>query len=615
MPEDTAPTTVQQTQFGSYEPPSAAYEGATTQAIFIPMRDGVKLAAEVVLPANLSPDAKIPTLLSQTRYWRAMALRSPFKYLLQPEALDPYFADLQPFFARHGYAIVILDVRGTGASSGTWPYPWHEDSVEDAREVVDWIIAQPWSNGRVGGYGISYLGTTAELLAALNHPAVKGTIPMFNHPDPYTDIGFPGGLFDQRFVRVWSHFDESLDQNVVPGEMGVLARIVVKGVKPVDADPYGHQLDDAIADHRDNGNVFEMGQSLDYRDQRPPGMGFSIDDISVQRFKKEIEGSATALFGWASWMDAGTADAVLRRFLTFENAQRAVIGAWEHGGRFHASPYQPSDLPANPILPEQWKEMMRFFDCYLKEMENGVRDEKVLHYYTMGEEKWKTTSIWPPAGTEMQRWHMEEFNTLSRNRPNYEAEADSYTVDFHASSGEYNRWWEMGVLDEKTVIYPDRREVDQRLLTYNSPALPHDVEITGYPVVTLYVTSTETDGAFYVYLEDVHPDGTVTYVTEGQLRAIHRKVSDAEPPYELQVPYHTCRQEDAMPLVPGQVAELTFGLLPTSVLIRQGHRIRIAIAGHDEGTFERVPAEGTPVIRIARNNTHASHIDLPVVPR
>ncbi len=70
-----------------------------------------------------------------------------------------------------------------------------------------------------------------------------------------------------------------------------------------------------------------------------------------------------------------------------------------------------------------------------------------------------------------------------------------------------------------------------------------------------------------------------------------------------------------MPLLPGEVAELRFGLLPTSVLIRQGHRIRIAIAGHDEGTFQRVPAEGTPVIRVARNNTHASHIDLPVVPR
>ena len=108
-----------------------------------------------------------------------MELRIPFRWFLKPDVLDPYFKDFQPFFTSHGYALVLVDVRGTGASFGTWPYPWTEDSIEDAREIVDWIVAQPWSNGKVGGYGISYLGTTAELLTALEHPAVQGVIPMF----------------------------------------------------------------------------------------------------------------------------------------------------------------------------------------------------------------------------------------------------------------------------------------------------------------------------------------------------------------------------------------------------------------------------------------------------
>ena len=616
--------------FGAYPPPAPGYEGMATQSVYIPMRDGARLAAEVVLPENLPSGARIPTLLSQTRYWRAMELRAPFKWFLTAEALDPYFKDFQPFFTSHGYAVVVVDVRGTGASSGMWPYPWHQDAVEDAREIVDWIVAQPWSNGRVGGHGISYLGTTAELLAALNHPAVAGVIPMFNHPDPFTDIAFPGGVLNDRFIRVWGHFDETLDRNTVPSDMGLLASLLVKGVKPVDADHGRHVLKDAVQDHASNGDVYAMAQSVDFRDERPRDVGFSLEDIAVHRFKEEIERSHTAMFGWASWMDAGTADAVLRRFLTFDNAQRAVIGAWEHGGRFHASPYQSSNLPADPTLPDQWKEMMRFFDAYLKDVDNGVRSEKVLYYYTMGEEKWKTTSVWPPEGTAMQRWYLERLNTLAPHKPTSPpgedapgpdgagtdgAGSDTYTINLQANSGEYNRWWEMAVLDEKTVIYPNRHDADQLLLTYTSPSLPHDTEISGYPIVTLYVTSTESDGALFVYLEDVHPDGHVTYVTEGQLRAIHRKVSDGTPPYSLQVPYHTFKQEDAEPLVPGEVAELTFGLQPTSVLIRRGHRIRIAIAGHDEGTFERIPAAGTPTIAVARNSVHASYIDLPVVPR
>ena len=133
--------------------------------------------------------------------------------------------------------------------------------------------------------------------------------------------------------------------------------------------------------------------------------------------------------------------------------------------------------------------------------------------------------------------------------------------------------------------------------------------------MTLYVTSTHTDGAFFVYLEDIDEGGKVIYVTEGQLRAIHRKVSTDPPPYKILVPYHSFKKKDAMPLVPGEMAELTFGLHPTSVLVKRGHRIRIAIAGSDKDTFARIPAEGTPVITVARNNQYASHIDLPVVSR
>ena len=131
-------------------------------------------------------------------------------------------------------------------------------------------------------------------------------------------------------------------------------------------------------------------------------------------------------------------------------------------------------------------------------------------------------------------------------------------------------------------------------------------------MVTLYVASTAADGAFYIYLEDVDENGRVTYVTEGQLRALHRRLTDRRPPLALFVPHHSFLREDGMPLVPGAVAELRFGLLPTSCRVRRGHRLRVAIAGHDKDTFARIPG-GVPTVAVQRNRRYPSQIELPII--
>jgi len=260
----------------------------------------------------------------------------------------------------------------------------------------------------------------------------------------------------------------------------------------------------------------------------------------------------------------------------------------------------------------QTYEWLRFFDHYLKGIDTGLEAEKVCYYFTMGEERWKATSTWPVAGATTERWYFGEGNTLSTNPPGATSGVDAYAINFDATSGEKNRWHtQVG----GPVSYPDRAEEDKKLLTYTSAPFAADTEITGYPVISLWVTSTATDGAFFVYLEDVDEKGTVTYVTEGALRALHRKVSTGPPPYKLLVPYHSFKKKDALPLVPGQIAELKFGLQPTSVLIKKGHRLRIGLAGHDKGTFARIPAEGIPTITVARNKRNASWIELPVIVR
>ena len=201
-----------QAQLGTYAP-VPRFSGRANLSCYVPMRDGVKLAVDVLLPKNLAAAEKIPAILIYTRYWRLMELRAPFKWFLKPEQMSSRLSKLVPYFTRHGYAIVLADVRGTGASFGVWQHPWTQESIDDACIVVDWIVAQPWSNGNVGGTGVSYVGTTTELLGVLHHPAVKALVPMFNHPDAFTDIAFPGGVFNERFIRDWSDLDWVLDQN------------------------------------------------------------------------------------------------------------------------------------------------------------------------------------------------------------------------------------------------------------------------------------------------------------------------------------------------------------------------------------------------------------------
>ena len=125
--------------------------------------------------------------------------------------------------------------------------------------------------------------------------------------------------------------------------------------------------------------------------------------------------------------------------------------------------------------------------------------------------------------------------------------------------------------------------------------------------------STHDDGAFLAYLEDVGPDGKVTYITEGQLRGVMRRPTDQAAPYKKHGLHRSELRADAMPLVPDEVAELTFELWATSVLIREGHRLRIAVAGADKDSFLRYPRNGeVPTITVERNQRYSSHVTLPV---
>jgi uncharacterized protein len=598
--------------FDPYPDPDHLYKDFTTRSIYIPMRDGVRLAADVILPRGLLPGTRIPAILQQTRYWRSTALRTPLRWLW-PVADDrnPMIRNHKRFYTTRGYAMINVDVRGTGASFGVWRYPWEPASIEDAREIVEWIIHQSWSNGNVGGMGISYPGTTAELLLATGHPAVKAVLLMFNHPDVFNDIAYPGGVFNQRFVRAWCEMNNTLDRNILPETMPGLVQRMVSGVKPVDGKGGNRLLREALKEHEANGRIGQI-ESISFRDEIAPQLDTCADEIAVARYRQSIAESQAAIFGWASWMDAATADAALRRYLTFPNASRLVIGAWNHGGLKQASPYQSPEAPLSPPLDVQWREQISFFDRYLKTTGRDDPTEKTFYYYTLGAESWQKTQNWPPDGAQIKRWFLGPEHALVESSIPTASGSDSYVVNFSASSGSLNRWWSLGPALNQSVVYPDRASQDELLVTYSTAPLERNYELSGYPVIHLFVSGDTTDGVIYVYLEDVTPDGHVVYLTEGQLRVIHRRISAAPPPYCLQAPYHSYRQTDAMPLTVGEIALISFGLNPVSALIHKGHRLRISIAGHDEGTFKRYPANGTPVFNFYYGQQYPSGIDLPI---
>src|SRR5215210_5744792 len=179
---------------------------------YLTMRDGTRIAVDLYLPKALRDGERLPTILQQTRYYRSYVIRWPFSL---------FAGGIRPSvkrFVESGYAYVCVDVRGSGASFGTRAQEWSPDEIRDGAEIVEWIIRQAWSNGKVGATGVSYDGTAAEFLLVNKHPAVKAVAPLFSLFDAYTDIAFPGGVHLSWFTENWGRLNALLDRNLLPPE-------------------------------------------------------------------------------------------------------------------------------------------------------------------------------------------------------------------------------------------------------------------------------------------------------------------------------------------------------------------------------------------------------------
>jgi len=442
-----------------------------------------------------------------------MELRIPFRWILDSMVTNTPNPEV---VTSRGYALIYTDVRGTGASDGTRVVPFSEEEVMDGSDVVDWIISQPWSDGNIVSKGISYTGTTAELIAKNNHHAIKAVIPGHGFWDPYTDVAFPGGCYDHAFMQLWSFLGKNLDLNnpkvfrqLMPGGW-----LLTKGVKAVKSDKDLELLQNAIRQHKSNQYVYEHTLVRDFRDDKLPD-GTVFDDISIFARKEKIESSNVPILAWCSWLDSGYGDAIINRFMNTSTPQIAILGDWSHGAGYPANQFFPNRTFVTPTPKDKVNAWINFFDKCI--YGDGIQG-KIIYYYTLAEEKWKKSEVWPPKGHFYQKWYFSENNSLMREEPKENTGSDDYKVNFRASTGRNNRWWALLGLP---ITYYNRNKIDEKLLCYTSQPFDFDTEITGQIIVCLYLSSTHEDGAIFAYFEDVDESGNVTYITDGEFRPLH----------------------------------------------------------------------------------------------
>ncbi|HEX7114554.1 MAG TPA: CocE/NonD family hydrolase [Steroidobacter sp.] len=565
---------------------------------YLEMRDGEKIAISTFLPRARGADERLPTIVHQTRYQRMRRIRFPFSIVRGPYKLA---SALTVPLVKSGYAYVMVDVRGSGASTGVGGAQPFDAISRDGAEVVAWIRRQPWSNGVVGAEGISYNGTTAEMLLRNESLSIKAVMPMFSGYDFYEEVYRPGGVFSDSFLRSYDLLTSSLDAN-----RGAATPYWLEGVAPVDEDESGEMLKAALEAHKGSPRIFETYSKIEYKDDVVEG--HTMPQRSPYSYRDAVRASGAAIYAISGWYDGKYPFAVTNRFINTPNAgSKLLIGPWDHGAHRSISPCKNErnvhlDLPA---------EARRFFDWHLKGIDTGIANEPAVKYYVMCGGKWRTADMWPPPGTETTLY-LGPDRSLALTPPQ-SAGADAYQVDLTATSGTGARWQSyVNSINQYDIGYPDRTEQSKKLLVYRSAVLEEDLEIAGNPLVHLQLSSSTPDGNVIVYLEEVDENGHVNYITEGELRLIHRKLSQEQRPYASPAPYRTYERRDATPMTPGETAEIVLDLIPIAYLVRKGHRLQLSIAGADQDNFAALPGP-PPLYHIHWGPSAPSRILLPIV--
>lgn len=569
---------------------------------YIAMRDGCRIAMDVWLPEGAS--GPVPAVLVLTPYYR--------RFAVAPDAEGVDAIPNAGKFIRHlvprGYALVVVDVRGTGASFGTRDSFRSPREREDAREIADWVIAQPWSDGRIGATGISYPGAASDFLAATGHPAVKAIAPLFAVWDTYADNYYPGGILLKELARSYDGIMVAMDHDRrdLLRAYSYYADPSLAGPAPVDEDPDGTLLAHALRGHLANFRQPDFMGEFRFREEGLPyDPAFTSASFSPYSVCEGIR-PEVAVLAVSGWMDgAGYANGAIARFLTLQdNPTHLLLGPWDHGARCNTSPWRRQVAPEFALMGE----VLRFFDHYLMQRPTGLEREARIHLFVQHAEEWRSGASWPPA-LDGDPLHLAPGGRLASSAPEPTTE-DLPRADFSWGSGTGTRYERIAVINS-IDYHVDWAEREARLPSWSSDVLIRPLDLLGHAVIELSLASSEPDAAVFVYLSEIEADGQVRYVTEGLLRLLHRQ--EAEPPesYRATWPFRSFRRAAARPIEPGVMEQLRIPFLPVAWRFSAGSLIRLSLSGADADHCVQVPHGRPPQLRLRFGGPRGCRLIMP----
>jgi putative CocE/NonD family hydrolase len=568
--------------------PSAAHASTAMCNVPITTGDGIVLRANLWLPS--APAGKVPTVLTVTGYNKDTT--NPAGQSCSGEG---GIATADTSLADKGYAVMLVDDRGTGASQGKWD-SWGERTQLDYQDVLDWIQKQPWSNGSVAATGASYMGITSMLVAEADAARVKAgkpravkavwaDVPM---SDAYRDVTFHGGSVDAGFIPLW---------------LGLTSTLSALPPSTTTSDPVGSAA--TWADHLANAFQFAGQKILDTTTG-----GDSAYDGAFYRLRSpgdradQIRVPVVITGGWWDIFQRGEP-------LLYEQLKNAPVKKL-----FMSPHYHTSSGPAmeDPAVKDKW------FDRWLKGTANGVEKIPNVNFYPVGGDRWQHYSTWPVPGVKYTPYYLAPDKALSTSKP---ATGDGDKAPLLPASSPCSRLttqWTAGAAAGPCET--DNRTYEATGLTYTTPPLTRDTQLTGPVVANLYAELTSKDATLVGVLSDVAPDGTSTQITAGFLLASQRAVdtqrSTLGPGGVIIRPFHPFTRASQQPVTANDPALYRVEIYPTSAVFKPGHQIRLTVnTANTPTTLTPAPDLANELggeIRLLRGGAYGSNVLLPVAP-
>jgi hypothetical protein len=553
------------------------------------MRDGVRLSTDVYLPEDPGP---FPVIL----------IRTPYNNNLEAQVQDAVY------FAQRGYAVAIQDVRGRFDSEGEWSPFVHE--AQDGYDTQEWCGTQPWSTGKVGTSGASYVALTQWLPAPLRNPHLAAMAPRVGFSNLYHNWVYTGGAFQLGFNLRWGAIQMHTRTNQVqylwmPPEQHLSTL-------------FWHLP--LITSDENAGRRCEF-----YREwMRHPAYDSYWEKLgNIERDYDQIDVPAYGVGGWYDVFLQST----LNNFMGVRargysdrarRGQKVLVGPWIHDLGARGTCSRTGDVDFGPAaLVNLREEELRWFDDWLRGIDTGITREPAVRVFVMGANRWRTADEWPIPGTRYVEHYFHSGGRanslfgdgrLDRRRPEaeppdrfgYDPRDPVPTLGGSTCCGEDITPVPMGPRDQRPAEWrPD-------VLCYTTPPLPADVEVTGPIKVVLWAASTASDTDFTAKVVDVSPTGFAMNVAQGIIRARFRESWEAPTLLE-----------------PGRIYRYEIDCWSSSNCFLPGHRIRVEIASSNFPQFDRNPntghafaldAELSPATQtVYHDAAHPSHIVLPVI--